>query len=350
MYPKELTTIRNVLVFFASVLILGLLYLLQDLFIPLILAIFVALLFHPVLVWFEKKKLPVWAGVSIIWLSLIIIVILISYIIYNTGIHLYDDKDYIISQSNIKLESVIHQIEKITHRPFDYEQSLKNITELISSEILLRNSGTIFGKLGFVFEQFLLTSIYLLILLSGIMKYKTYLSYLGGESQSQKLIDGFEEIKNSINSYMKVKFIISLLYGVGITVICLLFGLQYAFFWGFIGFFLNFLPVFGAIIGLIPVFIMGLIQFDSPYTAIALNLIVYGFHFVLSNFLEPIMLGAKTSLNVIAVILGLLFWGFLWGIYGMFLSVPLMVLTKVVLSQIGGMELIVRLLGVQENK
>jgi AI-2 transport protein TqsA len=189
-----------------------------------------------------------------------------------------------------------------------------------------------------------------LILLSGIMKYEAYLNYVGGETQSQKLLLAFIEIKDAIGSYMKVKFIISLLYGAGITLICFLFGLQYAFFWGFIGFFLNFLPVFGAIIGLIPVFILGLIQFESPYTAVLLNLIIYAFHFVLSNVLEPVMLGAKTSLNVIAVILGLLFWGFLWGIYGMFLSVPLMVLTKVVLSQIQGTELIVRLLGVQENQ
>jgi AI-2 transport protein TqsA len=60
-------------------------------------------------------------------------------------------------------------------------------------------------------------------------------------------------------------------------------------------------------------------------------------------------MGSRTSLNTIVVITGLLFWGYLWGIYGMFLSVPMMVLTKVILSQIHGTEVIVRLLG-NQNK
>ncbi|MEZ5055149.1 MAG: AI-2E family transporter [Chitinophagales bacterium] len=66
--------------------------------------------------------------------------------------------------------------------------------------------------------------------------------------------------------------------------------------------------------------------------------------------IEPIFMGNRTSLNTIAIITGLLFWGYLWGIYGMFLSVPLMVLTKVILSQIEGTEVIVRLLGTQKEK
>jgi len=94
---------------------------------------------------------------------------------------------------------------------------------------------------------------------------------------------------------------------------------------------------------------MGLIQFDSVYTAIALNLTAYAFHFLLASVIEPIFMGSRTSLNTIVVITGLLFWGYLWGIYGMFLSVPMMVLTKVILSQIHGTEVIVRLLG-NQNK
>jgi predicted PurR-regulated permease PerM len=121
--------------------------------------------------------------------------------------------------------------------------------------------------------------------------------------------------------------------------------LQFAFFWGFIGFIFNFLPVVGAIIGLVPVFAMGIIQFDSIYTAIGLNLAAYGYHFLLASVIEPIFMGNRTSLNTIVVIMGLLFWGYLWGIYGMFLSVPMMVLTKVILSQIEGTEIIVRLMG-----
>jgi predicted PurR-regulated permease PerM len=270
-------------------------------------------------------------------------------VIYQTGSEIFGEREYIIAQVQLKTAGLLQMYNRFTGKELDIEATVAAITSSISSEFIMNNSTSIFGKLGTLFEEFLLTAIYLVLILSGIMKYENYLHYLGGERKSLKYIKAFEEVKNSIVSYMKVKFVISILYGIGVTIICWMFGLQFAFFWGFIGFVLNFLPVFGAIIGLVPVFVMGLIQFDSVYTAIALNLTAYAFHFLLASVIEPIFMGSRTSLNTIVVITGLLFWGYLWGIYGMFLSVPMMVLTKVILSQIHGTEVIVRLLG-NQNK
>lgn len=346
---NELSTIRIILIFFSAIVLLYLLFLLQDLLVPLMLAMFIALLLQPALVWFDKKKFPLWLSVSIIWVLLFSLFFVIGTVIYKTGSEIFAEKEYIITQVKLKLAGLLHLYNHLTGKELDLEATVNNITSSISSEFIMHNSGSIFGALGSLFEEFLLTAIYLVILLSGIMRYENYLSYLGGETKSKKYIKAFEDVKSSIVSYMKVKFVMSLCYGVGLAIICLLFGLQFAFFWGFVGFVLNFLPVFGAIIGLVPVFVMGLIQFDSVYTAITLNLSAYAFHFMLSSVLEPIFMGNRTSLNTIVVIMGLLFWGYLWGIYGMFLSVPLMVLTKVILSQIQGTEVIVRLLG-NQNK
>ncbi len=347
---KELASIRIILIFFVGITVLYLLYLLQDLLIPLMLAMFLVLLLHPALVWFEKKKLPLWLSVGILWIFLVSVIFSIGTVIYQTGMSLFNEKIFFISQIKQKLAGVITMYNQFTGKELDIEGSIDLITNYISSEFIIRNSGSFFGTLGTLVEEFLLTSIYTVLLLSGIMKYENYLHYIGGEGRSIKYIKAFEEIKTAISSYMKVKFIISLLYGIGVAIICKLFGLQLAFFWGFIGFILNFLPVFGAIIGLVPVFVMGLIQFDSIYTAVTLNLVAYGYHFLLGSIIEPVFMGNRTSLNTIVIIMGLLFWGYLWGIYGMFLSVPMMVLTKVVISQIDGTEVIVRLLGNQRNK
>ncbi len=346
---NELSTIRIILIFFAGIAVLYLLFLLQDILVPLMLAMFIALLLQPTLVWFEKRRFPLWLSVSIIWLLLFSLFFIIGTVIYKTGYQIFAEKEYIITQVKIKLADLLQLYNRITGKELDLEATVDNITTSIYSEFNMHNSGSVFGALGSIFEAFLLTAIFLVILLSGIMKYETYLDYLGGEGKSKKYIKAFEDVKSAIVSYVKVKFIISALYGIGIAIICLLFGLQFAIFWGFIGFILNFLPVFGSLIGLVPVFIMGLIQFESVYTAIILNLTSYAYHFMLASIIEPIFMGNRTSLNTIVVILGLLFWGFLWGIYGMFLSVPMMVLTKVILSQIQGTEVIVRLLGSQKK-
>lgn len=346
---KELASIRNILVFFAFIVVLALLWLLQDLIVPLVLALFLALLFQPVLAFFERRKLPIWAGVSIIWCFFIGVIFLLGIIIYKSGQALFDEKDYLLGQINLKMGGLIQWYNHFTGKTLDLDATVNNLTSHISSEMIMNNSTSLFGTLGTLFEGFLLTAIYLVILLSGIMKYESYLHYLGGAARSTKFIHAFEEVKTSINSYVKVKFIISLIWGVAAALVCWAFGLQFAFFWGFLSFILNFLPVVGAIIGLVPVFIMGIIQFDNVSTAIILNITAYAIHFVLASVIEPLFMGSRTSLNTIVVIMGLLFWGFLWGLYGMFLSVPLMVLTKVILSQIEGAEVAARLLGSQKK-
>lgn len=346
---KELATIRIILIFFAGIMVLYLLYLLQDLLIPLMLAMFIALLLQPALVWFEKRKFPLWSSVSIIWILIISIFAGISIVIYKTGMEIFSEKEMIIAQVKIKMSDLLNMYNGITGKELDLEATLNNIFSSISSDSLMHNSGSVFGALGTFFENFLLTAIYLVLILSGIMKYENYLHYIGGDEKSIKYIKAFEDVKSAIVSYMKVKFIISLLYGIGVAIICKMFGLQFSFFWGFLGFVFNFLPVVGALLGLIPVFVMALIQYNSALTGITLIFSTYGYHILLASIIEPIFLGNRTSLNTIVVITGLLFWGYLWGIYGMFLSVPMMVLTKVVLSQIEGAEVIVRLLGGQKK-
>ena len=346
---KQLETIRIILIFFASITVLFLLHLLQELLVPLLLAMFIALLMQPTLVWFEKRKFPLWLSVSMIWIFLYILFFLIGAFTYKTGMEIYSEKEFILTQVQDKLAGLLNMYNRFTGKEINLEHLASKISSSISSEFIMDNSSSFFGKLGTTFEELLLTAIYLVLILSGILKYENYLMYLGGEGKSTKYIKAFEEVKSSIVSYMKVKFIISLVYGLGITFICFLFGLQFALFWGFIGFILNFIPVFGAIIGLVPVFIMALIQFNTPITSIILIVVSYIFHFVLASVLEPIYMGNRISLNTIVIITGLLFWGYLWGIYGMFLSVPLMVLTKVILSQIEGTDVIVRLLGTQKE-
>ena len=213
---KELSTIRIILIFFAAIVLLYLLFLLQDLLVPLMLAMFLVLLLHPALVWFEKKKVPLWLSVSIIWIVLFSLIGIIGTIIYKTGMDIFSEKEYIINQVQIKLSGVLQSYNHFTGKELDFEGTVNNITSQISSEFIMHNSGSIFGTLGSLFEEFLLTAIYMVILLSGIMKYENYLKYLGGESKSIKYIKTFEEIKMSIVSYMKVKFIMSLLYGIGV--------------------------------------------------------------------------------------------------------------------------------------
>jgi predicted PurR-regulated permease PerM len=77
--------------------------------------------------------------------------------------------------------------------------------------------------------------------------------------------------------------------------------------------------------------------------------ILGGAQFIMGNYVEPLIAGHKLNLNTVTVIFGLVFWGWLWGIAGMMLSVPLMVIIKLVLEQIPDMGYIARLMSVPEK-
>lgn len=348
---KDITTIRNILVFFAAIASLYIFHLLQDLLVPLMLALFLALLVHPILAWFEKKRIPMFVSVGVIVICIISINALLILIFYKTGKHIFAEKAYFVAQIKYKLGGLLEIYTNITGDDLDLNQMVDKLQNYFSSDFLMNNSGSIFGQVGLLTEEFLLTTVYLILLLTGIMKYENYLHYLGGNIEvGGRYIKAFEEVKSSIEGYVKIKFIISFCYGLATFALCFAFGLRFSFFWGFLAFILNFLPVVGAMISLIPIALMALIQFDTFGAVFLLVFLIYALHFILATGLEPIFMGQQTSLNTIVVITGLLFWGFLWGIFGMFLSVPLMVLTKVILTQISGAEVIVKLLGGDRNK
>ena len=137
----------------------------------------------------------------------------------------------------------------------------------------------------------------------------------------------------------------SLCTGIGYGLICWAFGIDFPLFWGYLAFVLNFIPTVGSVVATIPPMLLGLIQLGSPGAVIGLLLLLLVTQFSFGNIIEPRLMGSSLSLNTVVVILGLVFWGYLWGVVGMVLSVPMLVLVKVVLAQFKEAQIVVRLMG-----
>lgn len=344
---KDIKSIKNILSVLLAILLIYLLAVLSSLLIPLTLALFIALLLQPVLLWFERKKWPFSLSLSVVSISSLGILLLFGMLFYRTGINIVDQKDYLLSQVNGKLEGVINWLNNLPGVELQSSDLVGVLSGLMSYDWLLKSSGQFAGILGDFTGTFFMTALYLIGLLGGILKYEQYINYLeeGDLTKSQVMLSGFEQVKSSIATYMKVKFFVSFLTGLGYFLVCLIFGVKFSLFWGFLAFILNFIPTVGSIVATIPPLLFGLIQFDSTGSIVLLVVLLLVIQIVMGNVVEPKMTGASLSLNTVAVILGLVFWGYLWGITGMILSVPLLVLTKVILSQLPDARLFVRLMG-----
>jgi predicted PurR-regulated permease PerM len=113
---------------------------------------------------------------------------------------------------------------------------------------------------------------------------------------------------------------------------------------GVLAFLLNFIPNIGSIIGTIPPILITLVD-GSPLRALAVALVLGTIQVVIGNLIEPMVMGQRLQLNPITVLLFLALWGWLWGIWGMVLAVPLAATMRIILDQAPGLKSVGTLMG-----
>ncbi|MEO0718907.1 MAG: AI-2E family transporter, partial [Pseudomonadota bacterium] len=141
------------------------------------------------------------------------------------------------------------------------------------------------------------------------------------------------DIGRDTRLYVWIMTVVSLAVGLSTYVICSYFGLKGAAFWGFLAFALNYIPTIGTFVGVVLPALFGLVQFDNYADMLGMIGALAVVQFFLGNILLPRMTGEQLNLSEFVVILSLLVWGAMWGIAGMFLAVPLMMVLAIVLAQ-----------------
>jgi predicted PurR-regulated permease PerM len=144
------------------------------------------------------------------------------------------------------------------------------------------------------------------------------------QAEASDTVRVIKSIARQIQTYLFLKTLISIGTGFVFGLVAYLCGLDFAFIWGFWGFLLNFIPTIGPIIASIPPIFLALLQFDNFWWAVLTSVGMSAVQFISGSFVEPLIMGDRLNLNIIAILLSLLLWGVIWGIPGMFLAVPIM--------------------------
>jgi len=346
---KDIRTIKTLLAIIVGVISIYFVSVLSSMLIPLALALFLAILVQPILAWFERKSWPFGLSVVAISSSTFFILYLFSLIIVGTFKSLVNEKEKLLTQINGKLDNILNWINTKTNLTLDAEGVTDILSEMISTDWIIKSTGSFAGTFTNLVGDFssllFMTVLYFVALLGGILKYEQYIHYLEEGKDDSNLLKGFEQVKNSIVTYIKIKFLMSVCTGLGYAIVCWLFGIEFSPFWGFLAFVLNFIPTLGSIIATIPPLLLSLVELDSFGLVVFFLIVLFAIQMFFGNVVEPRLTGASLSLNTITVIFGLVFWGYLWGVTGMLLSVPLMVLAKVILDQFSETKIVVRLMG-----
>ena len=154
-----------------------------------------------------------------------------------------------------------------------------------------------------------------------------------GEKSFNEAISVLEKINTSTSSYIVLKTIISLITGVASYIALLFIGIDTPIFWAFLIFLMNFIPTIGSLIGTLFPAIIALLQFGDVLHFTLVLVIVGIIQIIIGNFVEPKMMGNTLNLSPLVVILALSFWGAIWGITGMVLSVIITVILVILSAQ-----------------
>jgi AI-2 transport protein TqsA len=344
------TRVRSILTIFFVILVFYLLKLLSALLIPLVLALLFALLFQPLILFLNKRKVPNWIIVPIISIfSLLVLVVLVN-IIIQTSADISSQQDYLLERLNLKIESILNWASSFTGTEIKPEYVTDEISKLINGEFITSVIGGVASSLSSITGSFVMFALYYIVLLSGMSGSGEYLNYLAGKNNDGSLEESFSKVSKSVYSYMVIKTLVNLSMGILVAVTCYAFGIKFPIFWGFLTFVFHYIPTIGSIIATIPPVLMGIIQFDSPGTILIFVLILMIVQFTMGNVVEPKIMGGHLRLNTVAVIFGLVFWGYIWGVTGMMLSVPLLVILKLVFEHFPSLQIFARLMGYPDKQ
>ncbi len=338
-------SIRNILMVLLIMTIFFVLKTLAHLLIPLTLAGLLTMLSLPFIDLLRKWKIPRFLiTVTVAFITIAILRIVIGMI---GGIidQIIQDRELLARQLYLRIDSVVSWIDK--NLPvLDVNSLLDDFYQMLSPGKIASLIGALLGDLVSGFgSSILLFLLYYLFLLAGATGYSAYIKYVMGSDDSGTKKELHEQTQKSIADYMAVKTLVSLATGIMVGVICALFGLRFAFFWGFIAFIMNYIPSIGSFAATIFPFLMAVIQFDSFGTTLALVTALVSTQLIVGNIIDPMLMGDRLRFNPVSILFGLLFWGYIWGIPGMLLSVPFMVIIRLLLERHDDFAILARVMG-----
>lgn len=292
---------------------------------PVLMGLFLSIITAQPILWLENKKVPIGVAILIVLAVEVVVFFGLANIIGNS----FSD----FSSNTRVYEENLNQMWQ-SFMLYLNDKGIAFTGENLSTafnptKILGYTSGALNelgGVLGNSITIFFLSLFLILEMDSFSLKLKAI------AQNTSFTLDFLTTIGNSIRKYLFIKTLTSLLTGFIIWICLKIVGVDYAIIWALIAFLLNYIPNIGSILAAFPAILFALIQLGLG-GAIWTGVIFLAANMVIGNAVEPKMMGKGLGLSTYIVFVALLFWGFILGIVGMFLSVPLTMACKIVFEQ-----------------
>lgn len=316
----------------------------QALLLPVLLALFFALIGNPILRLLKRLWIPRFVGAAlVIGLGL--------FGTYQLGKQLVEPAAEWIREVPREMRDLAPKLRTLVRPVQEANKAAENIARAAGGESartvqLVKTEGNGSYR-ALTATPKLIASIVAVVLLTfffmvyGESLQKNAIALLPGRQQQRLTVEILQSIEHEISRYVLTISIINVVFGL-IYAAVLHFGLDVppdeALLWGTMAALLNFAPYVGPLIGMGVMLLMGFVSYDAPLQSLLPAIVYLGLHTLEGQLITPIILGARMALSPLVLILSLMVFGWLWGIVGLLLAVPLLVCVKLVLKRVEGME------------
>jgi AI-2 transport protein TqsA len=319
----------------------------QTVLIPLMIAWLLSYICGPVVTFLVDKKVP-------LGLAVVAVLVLVLGVCFLGGVFLKERVSAVLVEAPkyvSQLNTIHTDIISKTNLPENYLADF-DWTKTLGPKLAALSGSLAVFMAGFA-GNLLLVLIFLVFMLLGKPYFKYKVARAFAAERATQLAGVTASISKQIGQYLAVKVAISGTTGVLVWLGLTLLNVEFALTWGALAFFLNFIPSIGSILASVPPILLSVIQFypSSPEAGswmlipILTAVVLLSIQMVMGNVIEPKLLGESLNLSPVVILLSLVFFGWMWGIVGALMSVPIAATIKIVCENIEGLKPISILMG-----
>ncbi|WP_290696976.1 AI-2E family transporter [Lacinutrix sp.] len=327
----KVRTTNYLLLIIVIPIIFYLLKVLSFIFIPLFFSMFIALLFLPLMRFLKRRGVHKIISIFIVILIIILGVKLGAELIKLSSKQIMENNSSFLLKAQTKVNHLVYEIESVFGTEAIEEENAK-LSRFLNKDKIFNNFGSTLSFISKALTALLMTIFFIVLWLAESINIENLLNKTLLKKRHQS-IKTFIKIENDLIKFIKVKVLVSFLTGVFTGLACYFFDVSFPIFWGLFAFLINFVQMVGSFVTVILLSIFAFVELEVSSTLLFFVLAITGTQVLYGSILEPVFMGKSFSINVITVLVALMFWGFIWGVPGLIMAIPITVFLKIILEE-----------------
>ena len=331
---------RNILAFIAAIIFLFILKACAEFILPIVIAFFIFVIISPILARLDRMRIPRMVSLVLVMLLVLVVFLLFVYVFFLM-VNMLIQPDGIPAYA-ARVQSFDRYVSSMIAPYLEEEPDSFSILRFLNIDwygLLMASLTSISGKFISILSDALLVYVYLLFI---IMERQTIFPKLleaFPRGRAQRAGQMVSRMNRQMSRYLAIKLIISVATGVLFYFASVISGLDFALVWGVLAVILNFIPTIGSIVCTAGTIVMAILQYAPDWGyVIYIALLMISIEMVLGNIIDPRLQGVQLNISPLVILVSLAFWGYIWGIAGMFLSVPLTSIIQIICANIPSMK------------